>query len=746
MHVATEQQSLTEEPLAHIDEVGLRPHLLHEHLLQVGERARDFAERFGAGEWALLAGRWHDLGKYARGFQRLIREENGFEVHLEGAEEVGPRDHSTAGALHARQVLGKQLGSLLAFAIAGHHAGLPNREKLEERLERKKDLLQHVLSARPPEALLRAIAPPRPAFLERRNKEAASRALELWMRMLFSALCDADFLDTESFLAPARARLREGAPSLESLRERLAQHLEGLRARAAPTEVNRVRAEVLASCLQAASRAPGVFSLTVPTGGGKTLASLAFAIHHALSHGLERVVVAIPFTSIIEQSAAVYREALGEEAVVEHHSALDPVRETARNRVASENWDAPVVVTTTAQLFDSLFANRPGTCRKLHRLARGVLVLDEAQTLPPRLLAPILDVLGSLVRDYGTSVVVCTATQPALGRTVELPDGLEDVREIVPAEMRAFERLRRVRVRWPVSTEPTSYEALAGELALEPDVLAIVHRRLDARVLCENLDRSLGDTTTLHLSALMCPRHRGRVLAELKARKARKEPVRLVSTQLVEAGVDVDFPVVYRALGGLDSLAQAAGRCNREGRLEGLGELRVFLAPTAPPRGVAHTALEVTRGLLAEMPGLDPFHPDTFRRYFRRLYAARELDAESIQALRAQLRFEDTARSFHLVEDGWSAPVVVPWGEATEHVARLERDGPSRERLRALQGFTVQVEARQREAWLAQGLLRPVADTVLVLGPELAPAYDERFGLVPERVGLLQAGSLVVSD
>jgi CRISPR-associated endonuclease/helicase Cas3 len=739
------QQPLTREPLAHLDE-SHRPHLLLDHLTQVGERARTFAERFGSGEWARLAGRWHDLGKYSASFQRLIREENGFEAHLEKESDPGPRDHSTAGALYARKVLGTSPGSPLAFVIAGHHAGLADRAKLEERLEKKQDLLQRALMAQPAPALLQTTAPALPAFISGVKGEPASRAVELWVRMLFSALCDADFLDTEEFLSPESAQLRQGAPGLDVLRERLSRHLEALQARAAPSEVNRVRAEVLAACREAAVQSSGAFSLTVPTGGGKTLASLAFALEHAVRHGLERVVVAIPFTSIIEQSAAVYREALGEEAVVEHHSALDPVRETVRNRVASENWDAPVVVTTTAQLLDSLFARRPGACRKLHRLARSVIVLDEAQTVPPRLLTPILDVLGSLVRDYGASLVVCTATQPALGRTSALPEGLEGVREIVPAEVRAFERLRRVRVRLPDSDAPTSYEALAGELMREPDVLAIVHRRKDARELCEVLDRGLGDTTTMHLSALMCPRHRARVLAELKARKRGGEPVRLVSTQLVEAGVDVDFPVVYRAMGGVDSLAQAAGRCNREGRLSSLGELRVFLASTAPPPGVACTALDVTQGLLRETPGLDLFHPDTCRRYFRQLYAARTRDAKDIQAMRAKLHYEETARNFHLVEDGWSAPVVVPWGEAAEHVERLEHAGPSRERLRALQGFTVQVEARLRDRWLAQGLLRPVADTVLVLGPELAPAYDERFGLVPERVGLIDAGSLVVTD
>lgn len=741
---------LTSEPLAHLDEQH-RPHLLHEHLHEVGERARGFAARFGAGEWGRLAGRWHDLGKYSRHFQRMIREENGFEAHLEGEEEKGvPRDHSTAGALHARQVLGRGNDLPLAFAIAGHHAGLANLSQLEERLSTKKELLQHVQRENPPQEILNAPEPVLPDFLtrsarSREEKEALRRDHELWIRMLFSALCDADFLDTEAFLDVSRAELRRPTVGLATLRDRLTQHLEGLSARATASDVNQVRAEVLAACRRSAALPPGVFSLTVPTGGGKTLASMAFALDHALAHGLERVIVAIPYTSIIEQSAAVYREALGEEAVVEHHSALDPRRETLRNRVSSENWDAPVVVTTTAQLFDSLFANRPGACRKLHRLARGVLVLDEAQTLPPGLLRPILDVLGNLTREYGTTVVVCTATQPALGAS-QLKGGLEHMREIVPTEVRAFERLRRVRVRWPTpSGASTSYEALAQDVAREPDVLAIVHLRRDARVLCEQLDKQLGTTSTLHLSALMCPRHRTQVLAQVKERKSRREPVRLVSTQLVEAGVDVDFAVVYRALGGVDALAQAAGRCNREGRLRELGELRVFLAETSPPRGVLRTALDVTRGLLDGNTDLDLFDPETCRRYFRSLYASRNLDAKDIQALRAQLRFKETANEFHLVENDWSAPIVVPWGEADSLVKELENAGPSRDRLRALQGFTVQVNTKLQELWLAQGILRLVAGTVLVLGPEWEPAYDERFGLVPERVGLLNPETLVVS-
>ncbi|WP_235685635.1 CRISPR-associated endonuclease Cas3'' [Corallococcus silvisoli] len=740
---------------AHVDARG-RPHLLEEHLEQVGELAGRFARRFQSEGFARLAGRWHDLGKYTVAFQNLIRRENGLEAHLEQEGPVGPRDHSTAGALHAREVLGGELGTPLAFVIAGHHAGLANAEALADRLQQepRQRLYAQVLSRPVPEALLRAEGTlVLPEFLATRPSSPRElkvwrRRMEVWTRMLFSALCDADFLDTEAFFNAERAALRGESPAIPVLRDRLSRHLEALgervRAQGPLSEVNRVRAEVLEACLAKAEERPGVFSLTVPTGGGKTLASMAFALEHAARHGLERVVVAIPFTSIIEQNAAVYAEALGGDAVLEHHSGGDPERETARNRVAAENWDRPVVVTTTAQLFDSLFANRPGACRKLHRLAGSVIVLDEAQTLPPGLLAPILDVLRTLVSDHGASVVICTATQPALGQRPGLAEGFEQVREILPDPREAFRRLRRVRVRWPAEDEPWTPERLAEDLAGESSVLAIVHRRDDARRTCEALDARLGDKRTIHLSALMCPAHRSDVLEKVRVRRVRGESVRLVATQLVEAGVDLDFPVVYRALGGLDALAQAAGRCNREGRLDRLGELRVFLSSTEPPPGVPSTALGVTRELLGANPELELFEPSTFAAYFKRLYGSKSLDAKGIQEQRERLRFRETAERFQLIEDGWSAPLVVPYGESSAWVAELEREGPSRDRLRWLQRYTVNVSRRQRDDWLARGCARWVAETVVVLGEGLGAAYSKRLGLVPERVGTWSPTALLV--
>ncbi|WP_238539971.1 CRISPR-associated endonuclease Cas3'' [Corallococcus macrosporus] len=717
-----------------------RPHLLREHLEAVGQWGARLAPREDLRAPSLAAGRWHDLGKYTRDFWFRIRAENQFEAHLE-KEGAPERDHSTAGALWALTRDSRLLP--LALAIAGHHAGLPDRPKFKERVGRmeKHALLEDARARCDVPALLNGPLGFDPEVLTRLKP----RQLELWTRMLFSVLCDADFLDTEAFFDTSRSSAREVPVTLTQLSERLRDFLAEKQRGAPDTEVNRVRREVLASALASAAQRPGVFSLTVPTGGGKTLTSMAFALEHALAHGLQRVIVAIPYTSIIEQSAEVYRQAFRgrEHAVIEHHSAVDPARETPLNRVASENWDAPIIVTTTVQLLESLFAHRPSACRKLHRVARSVIVLDEAQTLPPALLAPILDGLGSLVADYGCSVVISTATQPVLGRRPDFQEGLPEPREIVPASVRAFERLRRVKVRWPEPGGKLPYAELAEAVAAEQDVLAIVHLRDDARRLCELVDARLGSSDTLHLSALMCPEHRSRVLAEIKARKRRGQPVRLVATQLVEAGVDLDFRVVYRGLGGLDALAQAAGRCNREGLLEGLGELRVYEPETQPPRGVPRAAQEVTRGMLAQRADLDLFASENFQRYFERLYATRRLDEKGIQALRAKLHFEEVSMAFKLVEDEWSAAVVVPYAGCEALLEELRQLGPSRERLRALQRFTVTVPRELRDAWLARDLARLASETVAYLGPEHAPAYHERFGLLRDQVGIIDPAFLI---
>lgn len=750
MDRGAQQHDARGRALAHAGADG-RTHDLEEHLRSVARLAREHAATFGGGEVAEVAGLWHDLGKYADDFQEYLAAASGYraaEAHVV-AEVDGPMgrrcDHSSAGAIHAG--LRSEPSSLVVgLVIAAHHAGLRNQIDVAKRLRAAADRHVAALGGGPPGAIVEQNLPPLPAFVDCHTKREL-RSLELFTRFSFSALCDADFLDTEAFFDAERSALRPSRVSLSSLAAPFSAAIDRLAAGALPSVVNRARTEIRRACRAAATEPPGIFTLTVPTGGGKTLAAMEFALAHAVRHGLRRVIVALPFTSILEQSADAYRDALPmdleEVLVLEHHASLDPQRETNRSRLATENWDAPIVVTTNVQLLQSLFARRTSTCRKLHNVAGSVIVLDEAQTLPRSLLAPTTEVLGELVAIYGCTLVLCTATQPALTADQIGSAGFRRSREIISDPDALAVALRRVEVDWSLCAEACAYEALAPRAAAERDVLAVVHRRADARILAESLDRELADEATLHLSAAMCPAHRRQVLAEIKGRKGRGEPVRVVATQLVEAGVDLDFAVVYRALAGLDSLAQAAGRCNREGRLPRPGSLRVFLAPTAPPPGILAQALEVTRIMLKEGP-VDLFSPATQREFFRRLYQIGSLDSADIQELRAELAFEDVASSYVIVDDEWSGPLVVPFDDrAQEAVFRVMQTGPTRGSMRELQRATITVNRRDLAEWEREGFVRKVADGAVHVLENLG-AYDYRFGLVPERIGLTAPSELVV--
>lgn len=699
---------------------------LETHLRQVADLAAGFASPFGASEWARLAGLWHDLGKFRPEFQARLRG-SGESVEHAGAGAVLAFDQDRASGLP------------LAFAIAGHHAGLADlrtspeggTRPLVERLANNKKALNEIRSIIPP-GLAALKPPPLPAHLR------DFRGLEMWTRFLFSCLVDADYLATEGFYSPgARAAARQGLEPIPVLRARLDTHLDRFASNIPEdrrdSEVNRRRAEVLAACREAAASPPGLFSLTVPTGGGKTLSSMAFALAHAERHGLQRVVVAIPFTSIIEQNAAVYRGALGTANVIEHHSALDPLaaekidREAEiRRRLATENWDAPVIVTTNVQLFESLFAASPSRCRKLHNLAGSVILLDEAQNLPVEFLLPVLDALRELTTRYGCTVVLMTATQPALGKRDSLPQGLEGICEIVPAPDDLARSLSRVRVTWPRPDDsPIPYAELAQRLSAHERVLAIVHRRRDARLLAELLPAE----NRFHLSALMCPAHRSVVLAKIYALLKSDAPCRLVATQLIEAGVDVDFPVVYRCLGGLDSLAQAAGRCNREGRLHGKGEVVFFRAETSPPPGLPQRGLEIVEELLAQEGALDLDVPAVYERYFQQLYFLSNPDPKGIQPLRGTLSFASIARAFHLI-DTPNVPIIVPWGEVGERLADLRRHGPDRMRLRALQPFVVNLLPWDVSKLRNAGALEEIVEGVLSLPEIFRDLYSDDFGLL----------------
>ena len=721
------------------------PHDLVDHLESVGQLAAGFAVHFGA-DWARLAGRWHDLGKFRPRFQRYIRLASGFEAdaHIKG--EAGKAPHSTAGAMLAMDRLGVA-GRVLAYLIAGHHAGLADWfGSLDARFTdpASRAELAESLTEHPPADILDT----RDFKANLRNIPGGKDGFALWVRMLFSALVDADFLDTERYMDPEKFASRNTWPALDSLVPSFDAHMAKLAANAAATPVNALRADILRQCRAAAALDPGLFSLTVPTGGGKTLSGMAFALEHARLHGKRRIIHVIPYTSIIEQTADVFR-GIFDEAVIEHHSNAEssPGDETTASRLACENWDAPIVVTTNVQFFESLFAARTSRCRKLHNIVDAVVVLDEAQLLPPEFLQPILDVLNLLTRHYGVTVVLSTATQPALASRQYFDArqnlrGLDTVREIIGEPDALYAALERVVVRLPGDWhQPTDWPQLAETLTSCDSVLAIVNTRRDARALWAAMPKG-----TLHLSALMCGAHRSQVIAEIKARLKDGTPTRVISTQLVEAGVDVDFPVVYRALAGLDSMAQAAGRCNREGRLDDKGRVVVFVPPKPAPPGLLRQGENASRDVLHDMPP-EPFTRANFAAYFERLYHGCQLDKAGICGLLAvdggelAVSFRNAAEKFRLIDDEDNLPIVVRYcgqdGQNREIdglLGKLKQEGPQRWLMRKLQRYTVSLHKSQAQALLARGDIEGILPGLYA--QTNGWLYDPKIGLDPEPIQL----------
>lgn len=731
---------------------------LSNHLIGTGEWAADNASPFGAQTLARTAGRLHDLGKYTERFQARLTGET-------------PRvDHATWGAIMALERYSERergLAMLLAYAIAGHHTGLANGRDGEQRSALQERLSVEYRSGLPPllDAWRQEIE--LPAHLALPDGFTPSRGrgafqLALLVRMIFSCLVDADFVDTDNFyrrIEGRRPRDEVARPSLQALRKQLDAHLACL-----PREggINPLRADILAHVRGQAAEKPGLFSLTVPTGGGKTLASLAFALDHALAHGLRRVIYVIPFTSIVEQNAQVFRRAfgdLGEDAVLEHHSAFfdDPRSEPQaieKRRLAMENWDAPVVVTTAVQFFESLFADRPSRCRKLHNIAGSVVILDEAQTLPLELLRPCVTLLDELALNYRTSLVLCTATQPALTKAQGFKDGLEHVHELAPDPPALYRQLRRVGVRHVGRLDD---DALADHLRQREQVLCIVNNRRHARHLFESIADTPG---ALHLTTLMYARHRSRVLDEVRRRLKAGEPCRLVSTSLIEAGVDVDFPTVLRAEAGLDSIAQAAGRCNREGR-RSLETSEVLVFDTANPDWAPPPELRRFAAAFREVERhhrQDLLAPEAVDAYFQQIYwllGQDRLDRHDLLGLlkgarEDSLPLETLAARFKVIQTAMR-PVIVPFdpdgGRIVEVDKALDDLAYAPAAARKLQPYLVQVPRQAYDALWQAHAIEPVAPDrygdqfVRLVNSRL---YDARFGLHWDDPQFLATESLIV--
>lgn len=712
---------------------------LVDHLSNTADLAADFARAFNCEQWGRFCGLLHDLGKYSKAFQKRL---NG-----------GPKvDHSLAGALEAMNILEKndiRSFRLIGQIISGHHTGLANGSADEGgasfmRRFNDRSKIPDYGGWQKEEALASIEAPRKESLqiLKRDDKESTAFALSFWGRMLFSSLVDADYLDTERFMSPEKFATRANYPELEKLNKRFKDFMTQKMSQASASQINGLRREIYEAALSRARDKPGLFSLTVPTGGGKTLSSLAFALEQAQRHHLRRIIYVIPFTSIIEQTAGVFRDLLGpelSEAVLEHHSNMVETSGEAESEdadsliydghsLAIENWDAPIVTTTSVQFFESLFASRSSRCRKLHNIAGSVIILDECQSLPSNLLKPILAALKELTAAYGCSIVLCTATQPELGKKNWNPYGLENVREIVPDPPQLFSILKRVKIQ---HLGQIDMENLAISLERETQALAILDTKAQAAELALKLKAS--GRHTFHLSTNMCPAHRRQTLETIKDELKAGHNLVLVSTSLIEAGVDIDFPVVYRALSGLDSVAQAAGRCNREGLLDEMGTTYTFTLPSNLS-GESQRRREACESVINQ--GLDLLSPEATTLYFNTLYPLSDLDSEGImsdiaeQGPRLLCPYRAVARKFKFIEETGRIPLLIPFNqEARDNFENIRLDRADRRLYRRLGQWSVNIREKDLQRLRRAGGAAPLDKAGLWLELLNESLYDRLVGL-----------------
>ena len=660
------------------------------HQQGVANIAEAFAAEFGMGEWGRVLGLLHDKGKEKKAFQQHIIKESGLDPSVRVEDDYR---HAYVGALIAQKQY-PMIASLIAQPIAGHHRGLYDYC----------DYLEEMKREIPKEVTLDAPIPIQP-----RLPKMEKHDLHHFVRILFSCLVDADSLDTEAFMNTEQAKLRGSHTSMPELLMRLEKHLQEKRSNSPDTEVNRIRNYVQEQCVKASQEACGFYSLTVPTGGGKTLASILWALHHAVKNNRQRVIIAIPYTSIIVQTAATLKGIFGEDNVLEHHSNINPedIKDEElceRIQLATENWDYPIIVTTNVQLFESLFSNKRSDCRKLHNIVKSVIILDEVQTLPLGFYKPIVHTLDTLQRVFGVSVLFTTASQPILSGRIEGTnpnasfDALPSVREIIPEEARLHEKLRRVELQF--MEEANTYDEIAKELAKHQRVLCIVNTRRDAKELYDRLPK---EGVCLHLSRMMCPAHVSDTIGHIKEALKNQDnsPIRVIATQLIEAGVDIDFPVVFRQEAGLDSILQAAGRCNREGK-QRLCTTYVFsLGKEHPlPPGFISQTNNARLGIGKQH---DWFAPETMNSYFRQLHCRIDsFDSVTVKGVKYSMQellykidveFEKAAEVFHLIDDQ-TRTVIVNWNGSLTYYHQLISQGASYSLMKKLSQYSVNIRER----------------------------------------------------
>lgn len=683
--------------LAHKSDDG-RVQTLAEHQAGTSMLCENFAKEFGADDYGRMIGIAHDIGKATPEFQK----------RLMGGKKV---DHASAGALECAKI-----GEMLAaMCVIGHHSGLPDYGN--DQTDRPGDptcmgRLLKAMNGGIPRYHWEDPLPYPPEMPEFPD----NFALSLWVRMLYSCLVDADYLDTEQFMSNGSIQ-RGGYDSMDVLLDRLEQHISQWFP--PKSELNRKRCAILNTCLEAGSSPKGIYTLTVPTGGGKTVSSLAFALRHAVKHGMKRIIYVVPYTSIIEQNAEEFRKILGSHNVIEHHSGatFDSDEEIndrkSLRRLACENWDAPVIVTTAVQFFESLYSNRSSKCRKLHNIAGSVIIFDEAQMLPTNHLRPCVGAIANLTTHFGATAVLCTATQPVLNDLIQSFAPGTSVREICPNTAELYEQFRRVSFR---NVGKCSTEALAAQLSAHNQVLCIVNSRKAAQEIYELLPAE----GSFHLSTLMYPAHRQSVLRTIRQRLTADLPCRVVSTSLIEAGVDVDFPAVYREMAGLDSILQAAGRCNRNGRHTPQESIVTCFEGEAPAPMLFRTAIGATREVLSG--GADPGSPDTVRRYFA---AYRSLIGDKLDICRivehlqkgisgCALPFKTTAEQFRFIDQA-TKTVYIPMDQGAYLCEELQGGTATRTTYRKAGQYGVSIYDQHYRNLLQAGDILPLDDDSAIL-------------------------------
>ena len=702
-----------------------------EHQKGVADMAASFAGQFGLPSWGRALGLLHDKGKERAAFQQYIRKMNG--LPTSDKKRYDDHTHAFVGGILAKELMGKDVSHLLVNQIISHHTGLHDFGDVENILKERllsKEINEGDISINKPLLFQEFIDSP---FSKSKVEWKHFHHLS---RMLFSCLVDADRLDTERFMDVESWRKRGNSATLADLLPQLEAYMQKLQSNAADTKVNRIRQQVKEQCSRTSSSEKGFYSLTVPTGGGKTLSSLLWAMKHAVNHGMNRIIIAIPYTSIIVQTAGLLKEIFGEEHVLEHHSNFNPdeikneeVREKAK--LATENWDYPIIVTTNVQLFESMFSNKPSDCRKLHNIVNSVLILDEAQTLPTDFLQPIVDALKAYQKIFGVSVLFTTASQPVLSGLIEGTNpkanfqGIDHITEIIPNEFALHDKLRRVKL--VIDNTGKTYDEIAAKVAIYNKVLCIVNTRKDAK---ELYDRLPNEGIKLHLSRMMCPAHISETIRKVKALlKDKSHPiVRVIATQLVEAGVDIDFPVVFRQESGLDSILQAAGRCNREGR-NTVGTTFVF--SLAAEKRIPFGAMKAANNARLNLPAnSDWFDPSTMTEYFYQLYCRKntfdDKDMKHYLYNPNELCFETASKKFRLIDDD-CMNIIVNWENSMELVEKLKESGCTYPLMKQLAKFTVGVHSSDFDKLVSYGAIEEVLEGIYVLTDRVQ--YDKNTGL-----------------